>query len=135
MDIQIKPLMSYIDYISESKIPTLPNIVGELFQSRDIAHIVHLSTGSYEKHVALNTYYEEIVDMIDRLVESYQGLYGKISIKIPQSDNTDIIKYLTNIHTKTSAIKTDDIDGEIATIIDEILELISKTLYKLKELS
>ena len=47
-----------------------------LMQSRTQAHIYHLQTTSYAKHIALNSYYENIVDLIDLLSESYQGKYG-----------------------------------------------------------
>jgi hypothetical protein len=106
-----------------------------LFQSRDIAHIVHLSTGSYEKHKALNEYYDKIVDIIDRLVETYQGIYGKIKFTIPESTDQDIIKYFGNLASELNKLNRDKIDSEINAIIDDILELINSTLYKLKELS
>ena len=47
--------------------------IGTLFQSRNQAHIFHLQTTSYAKHKALNKYYEDIIDVIDGLVEAYQG--------------------------------------------------------------
>ena len=49
------------------------SFIGTLFQSRTQAHIMHLQSNSYAQHVALQGYYEEIVDIIDSLVESYQG--------------------------------------------------------------
>ena len=49
--------------------------VGTLMQSRNQAHIFHLQTSSYSQHIALQEYYEGIVDLIDSLVEAYQGKY------------------------------------------------------------
>jgi len=47
-----------------------------LMHSRTQAHIFHLGVsgpGAYAAHKALQDYYEGIVDLIDGLVESYQG--------------------------------------------------------------
>ena len=55
--------------------------VGTLFQSRNQAHIYHLQTPSYAKHMALNDYYEDIIDIIDDLCYKrdnssiWKGLY------------------------------------------------------------
>ena len=57
-------------------------LLGTLMQSRNQAHIYHLQVqgmGSYAAHKALNNYYEEIVDLVDSIAESYQGRYGIIT--------------------------------------------------------
>jgi len=50
--------------------------ISTLFASRTQAHIFHLQTTSFAAHAALNTFYDEIVDLADGLVESFQGRYG-----------------------------------------------------------
>ena len=54
------------------------DFIGELFLARDVAHSVHLNTRSFAKHMALNTFYDEIVDLADGLAEAYQGRHGLI---------------------------------------------------------
>ena len=54
------------------------DFIGMLFLARDVAHSVHLNTRSYSKHVALNTFYDEIVDLADKFAEAYQGKHGLI---------------------------------------------------------
>jgi hypothetical protein len=49
-----------------------------LLHSRTQAHTLHLQTESYPEHMALNGYYDSIGDIIDGMVESYQGKYGII---------------------------------------------------------
>ena len=54
-------------------------LISTLMASRDQAHIFHWQTtgpGSYAAHKALGKYYDTILDMIDSLVESYQGKHG-----------------------------------------------------------
>ena len=66
--------------------------VGTLMQSRNQAHIYHLQSTSYAQHIALQGYYEGIIDLIDGLVESYQGKYGilrgyKMAGVVKEDDN------------------------------------------------
>ena len=42
------------------------DFVGMLFLARDVTHSVHLNTRSYAKHVALNEFYDAIVDLADK---------------------------------------------------------------------
>jgi hypothetical protein len=112
-------------------------IISRLFQSRDISHLDHLSTGSYEIHIALNGYYDEIIPLIDSLIEAYQGLNGKINISIPSSssnENHNIIEYFMDLRNFLMQ-KKDKLDVVLTNIIEEIMELITTTIYKIKELS
>ena len=51
-------------------------LVSYLFHSRTQAHVYHLQTPSFAAHKALNEYYDEIVELTDGLIETYQGKYG-----------------------------------------------------------
>jgi hypothetical protein len=72
------------------------NFVGILFLGRDVAHSVHLNTRSYAKHVALNTFYDEIVDLADKFAEAYQGRHGLIGAISLQSTKKpgNIVEFL-----------------------------------------
>ena len=48
-------------------------MASHLLFSQTQAHVFHLQTGSYAEHKALQGYYEGIDDLVDSLVESYQG--------------------------------------------------------------
>jgi hypothetical protein len=115
--------------------------IGTLFQSRNQAHIYHLQTPSYAKHKALNKYYEDIIDVIDGLVESYQGKYDIIkgykmagTLKDWESDD-DIVKYFEAL-AKYCEIKREKLpqDSYLKNHYDEVDSLIRSTLYKLKVL-
>lgn len=108
---------------------------GMLFQSRDTSHLIHLATSSHREHVILNEYYDEIIDKIDELIESYQGLYGKVEIIIPPSKNTDTIPYFQSLYNYITENKKLFDNIVIQNLIDEITTLITTTLYKLKELN
>ena len=42
------------------------------------AHLLHLQSQSYSEHMALGTFYEELPELVDSVVESIQGLTGEI---------------------------------------------------------
>ena len=57
------------------------DMIATLLHSRSQAHIFHWQTksqSSFAEHMALGTYYDEIVGLIDGIVESYQGKYDVI---------------------------------------------------------
>ena len=124
--------------ISEQKIPKdFSEIVSLLLHSRTQVHTLHLQTKSYPEHMALNGYYDGIGDLIDGLVESYQGKYGIIEsyksydlISYKSTDNT--IKYLQDLCKKIESLRGCCKDSYIQNQIDTVCELINSTLYKLR---
>lgn len=112
---------------------------GKLFQLRDEIHLNHLrvsGVGSYATHKALNEFYDGILDLIDSLIESYQGKYGIIDIEIPNSSKSDSIKCLEELVKLTDHGSVYNMFTEtwIQNQIDEISTLTYQTLYKLKNL-
>ena len=114
------------------------------FHSRTQAHVFHLRVkgpGSYAAHTALNTYYDEIIGLIDGLVESYQGKNGLIEFKdIDGIDNnaevSNIIKYFTKLIAALDKLrKAENLqDTWIQNQIDNVEELSYSTKYKLENL-
>ena len=51
----------------------MEKLISYLFHSQTQVHIFHLQTTSFAEHKALQDYYDGIDDLIDGLVESYQG--------------------------------------------------------------
>ena len=109
-----------------------------LFLSRDAAHKEHLRTQSYAQHMALGSFYDEIVDLADSLAEAYQGRNGIIDIPgMDDEDTGEIVatlkKYLDWIEkNRYEAVPKED--SAIQNIIDEIVSLYLSTLYKLQNL-
>lgn len=110
--------------------------IGTLMQSRNQVHIYHLQTESYAAHVALQGYYEGIVDLIDGIVESYQGRYGilrgyKMAGTIKEDGNA--IMYFEGLCKFVETIRTQlPQDSYIQNQVDEVVALIESTKYKLK---
>ena len=112
-----------------------------LFHSRTQAHVFHLGVngpGSFAAHTALGTYYDEIVDLVDGLVESYQGKYGLIKFKpvLGLDNNCDIMnitKYFEKLITIVETLRQGPglQDSWIQNEIDNVSKLLYSTRYKL----
>jgi hypothetical protein len=114
--------------------------IGCMFLARDVAHSVHLNTRSFAKHMALNTFYDEIIDLADKFAEAYQGRHGLIGpISLHSARKTsNIVEFLEDSlkEIENERYKVCDKDETaLQNIIDEIVGLYLSTLYKLKFLA
>lgn len=107
-------------------------ILGQLFKSRDIMHIVHLRTTSFAVHKATEAYYTSLLDLTDHLAETHFGIIGVADVDdIPPARYTDPTQHLNDmVHYLSSHKKLFTTSAE-QSIIDEILALMYKTLYLL----
>ncbi|TXH52075.1 MAG: hypothetical protein E6Q97_16910 [Desulfurellales bacterium] len=119
----------------------IEQIVARVFFTRNAAHTMHWRTtgvGSYATHMALGSFYEDIIGAIDDLVESYQGRFGLIGA-IPDYDVEDanIVSVLQSdvdfIEANRDSI-TQGVSG-LQNLLDELHDIYLRTLYKLKNLS
>jgi len=116
------------------------DFVGTLFLARDVAHSVHLNTRSFSKHMALNSFYDEVIELADKFAEAYQGrhgLIGPISL-MSAKKTTNIVEFLEDSMADIEKMRfevCEKTDTPIQNIIDEIVGLYLSTLYKLKFLA
>jgi len=118
----------------------MADFIGTLFLARDVSHSVHLNTRSYAKHVALNEFYDNILDLADKLAEAAQGRHGLIGpITLMSAKKTgNIVEFLENSMSEVEKMRYDVCkkeDTPIQNIIDEIVGQYLSTLYKLKFLA
>ena len=116
------------------------DFVGTLFLARDVAHSVHLNTRSFAKHSALNSFYDEVVELADKFAEAYQGRHGLIGpISLMSAKKTsNVIEFLEDSLADIEKMRyevVDKTDTALQNIIDEIVGLYLSTLYKLKFLA
>jgi hypothetical protein len=116
------------------------DFLGLLFLARDVAHSVHLNTRSFSKHKALNIFYERIVGAADDFAETYQGRHGLIGpITLHSAKKTsNIIEFLEDSLKQIEEGRyeiCDKTDTALQQLIDNIVEIYLRTLYKLKSLA
>lgn len=114
----------------------------KLFESKEMAHVYHLQVkgeqGSHAKHLALGEYYESITDMIDEVIEVYQGQYDLLEnyeiIDTSDTKNSEPINYFKTVATFIMENKKciSEKDTHIHSLIDNIVCLMYRTIYKLK---
>ncbi len=114
--------------------------VGLLFLARDVTHSVHLNTRSYSKHVVLNIFYDRIIGAADDFAEAYQGRHGLIGpITLHSAKKTNnVIEFLEDSLKQIEAGRyeiCDKDDTSLQQLIDNVVEIYLRTLYKLRFLA
>ena len=114
----------------------IEQILSCLFELQYVAHVAHLQTTSYARHIALNELYTGTIDGLDALAEAWQGEYGIVSgySTLTSREGTDIVKYITECCSKLETFKKTLSEGYLQQLIDNLLELFYTTKYKLVNL-
>ena len=119
-------------------------LFSKLFEARQMAHIFHLQVkaemGSGWEHDALNDFYDGLLEFVDDLIETYQGQYGIVEgydvIDPSVTGQMKSLEYLKQtvdfIRSERKCIKEED--THLHNVIDEVIALFYKTIYKLTNL-
>lgn len=107
---------------------------------RDLAHRAHWKTSSYAQHMALQGFYEAVLEPLDAFVEQYQGRFGEL-LDVPLADNEfegDILDVLDQqmawIEDHREAI-CPRAETALHNVLDEVVSLYQSTVYKLRFLA
>lgn len=116
---------------------TLTELVMDLLHSGIITHIMHWQTESYAAHQALGEYYSEIPELIDAVVEAYQGKTNIIlrgfPIEMESYEDMQPLAYMEYLSQElTDGRALFGADPEIQNLVDAIADLIDSTMYKLR---
>ena len=124
--------------LDKNKLLPKPNskaaeLISLLFNARTNAHFAHLQTSSFAQHKALDEFYNGVVELADRFAESYQGCYGIITgYNIGNLETNNAIQMLENQKSQIMTLRKSFDEPHLQQIIDDITELYSSTLYKMK---
>ena len=114
------------------------DLIMKLLHARATAHVLHLKSTSYAKHVALNEFYDALVPLVDSLAETYQGMHGLIESYPPRytpvDDPVTLVSWLGKWVEENRYDCCDAEDTCLQNIIDEIISLCHASAYKLKVL-
>jgi DNA-binding ferritin-like protein len=120
---------------------SVSKFISKLLESREMAQVYHWTVkgdmGSHAAHLALEAYYSGVIEFIDDIVEIYQGQYGLIEgydiIDTTDSKSKDRLDYFKEavefVKSNRSCIKAED--THIHNIVDEVVALLYRTIYKL----
>jgi hypothetical protein len=117
---------------------TIEEYFGTLLQSVTEGHKKHLMTGKYSDHKALNEFYDDMPDLVDALIEHWQGTNGKVENykNTIEAEGMDAVQYLEQLLTFTKEGRSELFpdDTALCSDVDDIIGCITSTLYQLKEL-
>lgn len=116
---------------------TLAELVMDLLHSATVTHIMHWQTTSYAAHIALGEYYDQIVDVVDAVVEAYQGktkiILANFPVEMDKCEGMEPLAYLEYLSAElTEGRALFGTDSEIQNLVDGIADLIDSTMYKLR---
>lgn len=109
----------------------IKELIDKMFDSRNEAHLNHWKTKSFSQHQALGDYYEGVIELLDKYVEAHQGAFGVVdneTVNINKKLNADIVWITEHRAEITQGVPA------LENILDELVGLKLKTLYKLENL-
>ena len=112
---------------------SVKGLVQKMFEARQVAHNCHLKTKSFAEHKALGGFYEKVLGLVDEFVESYQGQYGLLEdceLKVESVSNPT--QYLDDCDKLFIVGREELKDPHLQNIVDEVVALTYRTVYKLK---
>jgi hypothetical protein len=114
-------------------------MVSKLRFSVEQTQVYHWQSQSYSEHIALNEYYDGIPDIVDGIVESYQGKYGiqkgyKLFEVRDYSTPEEVINFLKQLAEDIENVRQPIKESYVQNQIDTAIELIETTVYKLENL-
>ncbi len=121
----------------------MTTLLSILMNSSTQAQVFHRQVkgaGSFSAHEALGNYYDEIIELVDSITESYQGKYGiLIDYKSYSLVNfvsyEQVIAYFEELCNQVYELRKVFTDSYIQNQIDGVEELLYSTKYKLKFLA
>ena len=112
-------------------------LVSKCLAVRTAAHKAHLTARSYARHVALNDFYDALLDAVDEFAEVYMGLEGRFdslpSAAVPAGQPLEFIRELvTWLESNRGAASAGH--KALENIVDNITALSARAIYKLETL-
>ena len=119
----------------------ISKFLSKLLESREMAQVYHWTVkgdmGSHAAHLALEAYYSGVIEHIDEIVEVYQGQYGLIEgydqIATDDTRSKEKLDYFKEVvefvKAERTCVKAED--THLHNLIDEVVALLYRTIYKL----
>jgi hypothetical protein len=116
---------------------TFVEFLSVLNSAKQQAIFWHNQTEVYSEHKTLNGFYESIEDLLDGLVESVAGIYGRpkgyeAHDFVDWTSTDDTIAYFKGVYTYIQSERTSLYsESWIQNQIDELAALVAQTIYLL----
>jgi len=110
-------------------------LVDHFFRFQNELKLYHWRTKSYARHRATDKLTEDMLELIDRFIESYMGIYGRVSLSHKEmtlrtfTDKNaptllqEMIHYLNTLDKKLKK------DAALLNLRDEMVSTLERTLF------
>lgn len=125
---------------NKNKLSPANELLNKLLLIRDQLKLYHWQTESYARHKASDKFVTKATDITDKIIEVYQGKYGRIrldgntnTIKLGNLNDKDIVAFLETL--REFFIKdfpdyvNKNANTDLLNIRDELLAEINNALY------
>lgn len=134
----IEVLKSGMKAVNPQDNKAIQELVQRVLATRDISHMAHWSTCSNAQHTALGDIYEELPEILDKIVEAYQGKFGVVQ---GFTTNGSVMPECLCSHMKADLEWVEKNKGKVAkgciavgALIDELAAQYLASIYKLENL-
>ena len=115
----------------------IKELIARVFCTRNCAHLAHWNEDSGYRHEVLGEFYGDIVDLLDKFVETYIGNFGELgSVKIKGEECESLMSCLED-DLKWMEANAEEITQDVCAlenILDELMGVYLQTRFKLKQL-
>lgn len=115
----------------------LEQLIALVFATRNAAHLAHWREKSGYRHETLASFYDDVLEALDKLVEAHQGAFELIgTVELDQPAVKDILQRLETDMVWISENRT-KITGKLPALDNMLQELEGvylKAIYKLRNL-
>jgi len=110
----------------------MDNLIETVFADADNAHRQHLTSLSYSEHMTLATFYSDVRDAVDSIVEAAIGL----DVPPPTGSASPILELLEASYVELKETKGSVCQGDstLENLFDNLTAVYASTLYRLKRL-
>lgn len=134
-----EPTKAYSKPEGESLDAKMAHCVSDMMNARTSFHMLHLKvkgSGAYAAHVALKDFYDALPDILDSIVEGYQGVTERLlecEYMAPRPLYTveDALVYLRELHQRVTMLQDKVPYSEIVNNMDLLKDQINSLKYKL----
>lgn len=115
----------------------MSRIIAQLMYLQLQIRIFHWQTQSYARHKALGKFYESLDGLLDTFVETYQGIFGRVSfaqsLDLKNLDETTNIESALDRAITLLVTETEDIQdhSDLLNIRDEMVGEMNRLKYLL----
>lgn len=115
----------------------IDELISRVFAARNAAHLEHWNTTNDARHRALGDFYDEVIGKVDKVMEVYQGNFGRIPKAKLGPTSYDTMEKILSADVKWLEDNMNEISQGVRAIENLLQDLSGQyfhTLYRIENL-